>query len=378
MARQQFQRLFLALLVCGVVMTFSQANEQSDESQQQQTIPSDVIIAELDTIQEQYDRHIDRNFDDLTVLGFLTPWNTRGEEIALTQTARSPSRLDIVSPVTYQFKLDGLHGGHDYSESFYKRIKEKSPSTLIMPRVIFEQERPPPGEKPKTMYTTDKIVDSITAEWKKNEFDGVVLEMWQTVMPLTDKSYDILRLLAKKLREKGLVTSLVIPPFHADVPQMNVTSVNMNRLADSFSFFVVMTYDYSTPSTDVGPVAPLPWVKKVLNYFVNECGLGSKILMGLNFYGVNFGEKNAGDKHEHIVGNQVRNVMEQYKPEWVWHKEAQEHFFQYTTDEGMKRIVFYPTRESIRARLIEANEIGCGGVAIWDVGQGLDYFFEDF
>ncbi|KAK2995529.1 hypothetical protein RJ640_003957 [Escallonia rubra] len=76
-----------------------------------------------------------------------------------------------------------------------------------------------------------------------------------------------------------------------------------------------------------------------------------------------------------IVGREYLSLLEQHRPLFQWEKNSAEHFFLYSDDQNVKHVIFYPSLMSIAARLDEASLWGAG-ISIWEIGQGLDYFFD--
>ena len=58
-----------------------------------------------------------------------------------------------------------------------------------------------------------------------------------------------------------------------------------------------------------------------------------------------------------------------------WHTEAAEHVFAYTDADGARHSVYYPSLKGLAERLGMLRGLGVG-VALWEIGQGLDYFFD--
>ena len=98
--------------------------------------------------------------------------------------------------------------------------------------------------------------------------------------------------------------------------------------------------------------------------------LARRILMGLNMYGTDNGQP--------ITGGKYLELLREHKPRLVLDEDAEEHYFDYLDSATRQRHqVWFPSVYSLQKRLELAKELGIG-VAMWEVGQGLDFFYDLF
>ena len=97
----------------------------------------------------------------------------------------------------------------------------------------------------------------------------------------------------------------------------------------------------------------------------------SKLLLGLNFYGNNFMLPQGGKA---IVGHEYLDLLRQHMPKLTWDKRTKEHAFDYHSELHQHR-VYFPSVMSISKRCDLAEKHGMG-IAIWEIGQGLEQFYE--
>lgn len=262
-------------------------------------------------------------------------------------------------------------------------------SPMIVPRVVLEGS---PLHMLVDPAERKQAIDLIVNECKYMEYDGVVLEAWTAWAVynilenpnLRHKALEFVLALGETLHsmkasksgseKRNMQLHFVIPPPSDYKKDPRVfTRADMTMLGNSIDGLSVMTYDFSGPNHP-GPNAPAPWIDSTLaslRRMSEDSDAAPEVLLGLNFYGNDYTLPQGGGA---IVGHQCVALLEKYKPSITWDKKSEEHYFMYDGEDA-KHVVFYPTLASVSARLNTANKVG-SGISIWEIGQGLEYFFD--
>ncbi|KAF8790072.1 chitinase domain-containing protein 1-like isoform X2 [Argiope bruennichi] len=312
------------------------------------------------------------------VLGYVTPWNNHGYNIAKLYAAK----FSMVSPVWLQIKPKNEKGGfmfqglQDIDRDWVASVKLLNPYVRFVPRIILEHWTYPTLKK----FLTEKIAD-LTTELvllsKDNQFDGYVFEIWGLLGgKMKAELTQFIITMSKELRKHNLILILVIPPpTHFGEEGTMFHRQDFDKLSKHVTAFSLMTYDFSNPERP-GPNSPVPWLRHCVEALVPESYSTDrqKLLLGLNFYGYvywKFGGKP-------IVGHEYLSILKQHKPKFEFDDFNGEHSFTYRTEEnGFEKEyeVYYPTLYSIKLRIELARELRTG-IAIWETGQGLNYFYD--
>ncbi|KAI1723458.1 glycosyl hydrolases family 18 domain-containing protein [Ditylenchus destructor] len=313
------------------------------------------------------------------VLGYVTPWNNHGYDVAKW----AAKKFTHISPVWFQLKsatIDGvatctIGGTHDIDRGWMDDIIKNNSEAKIVPRFLFESWL---GDELKHFLTDEQTQyrcgRAIVEFLLRNQMSGAVMEMWLQIMSMTrgtgaEYLIELIQAWSEEFQKNDLVFILPLsPPLNQDLQEIGIVSPALiEKLLRSVDYINLMTYDF--PSETITGVAPLQWIEANLRYFLDIAQAHdidpSKLLLGLNWYGYD----RTGGASNAILGQRFIELLSNPSSKLEFDESVGEHRILWKNN----GVAYFPTLRSIQLRLKLAEHLGVG-IAIWELGQGLDQF----
>lgn len=208
--------------------------------------------------------------------------------------------------------------------------------------------------------------EAIVKEVEEGGFDGIDLDFENMHASDRDGYTAFVTALANDLHARGKIIEVTSQPKKSDGDTWDGPgAIDLDALRDVVDRFKVMTYDFSRPDTQPGPVAPIPWTLEVLEYWKTKVP-AEKILAGLPFYGYNW-SLDTDDDHG-ITWESAQRARDKFAVEDSIDQVAGEPYFTYSDEHG-PRIAYYQDAASVSRKVEAIKSTGVAGVAIWLLGQ---------
>ncbi|MDQ7095559.1 cell wall-binding repeat-containing protein [Desulfosporosinus sp. PR] len=150
-----------------------------------------------------------------------------------------------------------------------------------------------------------------------------------------------------------------------------LTEFNYASLAQYLDYLDIMTYDYSHSTP--GPIAPLDWMNKVLQYTAGQGVDMRKVLLGIPYYGVDWwttsSSSGSSASYQRKSGGMAELSALAQGP--VQRDSSQIPYFHYTDSSGT-HTVYYDDAQSWNAKLSLLNQYGLGGIGAWSLSWSLN------
>lgn len=325
---------------------------------------------------------------DIYVTGWIPDWDLKD---GLTTLKAQQNSFDSISPFWLLPQEDGtikevLNNANPEILSFAKKNNIK-----IIPTVpLFDFELLSKILNNKESF--ERHISEILNRVDKYDYDGIDLDYEAT--SLSDKKlfFDLLERLSGEMKSRNKTFVFTVMPkwgnelSYPSLPQTRLVQ-DYKMIADLVDEFRIMTYDFfGRTTTEAGPIGPLEWLERVLQYTIQEGVPRSKIVLGVHTYAYDWSDRPVAPSVDLVnwYGNlaniqglepgdayyysALEKVMKDYELKYefntIWGEAVGRYIF-----EGKQRIVVFPTQQSIDMRKKLAKEYGIKGIAIWRVGD---------
>lgn len=205
-----------------------------------------------------------------------------------------------------------------------------------------------------------KVIDNIVKIVKEKPYDGANIDFELLPPKHKDNLTAFIAELYSKM--KPLNKTLIVSVFpKVDVAEDVAGAYDYKALAANADFLQIMSYDYHWSTSKPGPIAPIDWYEKNLQYAIQEAGGPHKIIFGLGAYGYDWPQSGPAETVRYadsIV------LAEKYNSKIMFDEKAQVPYFKYKDHE-----VWFENAKSTAAKLDILAKYNPAGLAIWRIGQ---------
>ena len=163
-------------------------------------------------------------------------------------------------------------------------------------------------------------------------------------------------------KDKTLSVAVFAKSSDAGYDERNVAQdyAAIGRAADQVR---LMAYDYHWGISPPGPIAPIGWVREIVDYAKSQIP-PERIVLGVPLYGYDW----VGDRGSNLTWLQAFQLATEHRAETHYDPVSQTPWFRYTDEQGQQHEVWFENSVSSKAKFEVARGAGIRGVYLWMYG----------
>ena len=279
--------------------------------------------------------------------------------------------LSQLTPFTYRFDEDDLIPLRD--ESLVSAALQSRVAPILHLSNLDEQEQFSAELAHELLEDEDdqkELIEEILKTVDQKGYQGVDVDFEYIRGTDAWAFAQFLARLRRVLNSRGLpLMAALAPKTSANQPGRLYEGFDYHLIAQSVDFALLMTYDWGHLSGPPMAVAPLPEVRRVVDYALTEFH-PSQLYLGIPNYGYNW-------TLPFREGRRARSLSNVEAVQLAWDRRAairyddqtQAPWFRYVDDQGAEHEVWFEDARSIQAKLDLALEYGLYGVGYWNLDR---------
>ena len=279
--------------------------------------------------------------------------------------------LSQLTPFTYRFDEEDLIPLQD--ESLVNAALQSRVAPILHLSNLDKQERFSAELAHELLEDEDdqrELIETILRTVDRKGYQGVDVDFEYVRAEDAECYAAFLARLRRGLAPRGLpLIAALAPKTSADQPGRLYEGIDYHLIAQAVDFALLMTYEWGNLTSPPMAVAPLPQVRRVVEYALTEF-YPNQLYLGIPNYGYNW----TLPFRENSRAQSLNNV-EAVRLAWNrraairYDEQAQSPWFRYVDDRGGEHEVWFEDARSIQSKLNLAFDYGLYGVGIWNLDR---------
>jgi spore germination protein len=304
----------------------------------------------------------------MKVSGWLPTWTgQRGKDSVVDNTGAS---MDEVNPFWFSLKSDGRITAASGARDATLMAAIRAAGGELLPTIHDVSDKT--ATQPCLTNATARaaLVQNILSEVDAQDYDGIDIDFEHVTSSFKADFHTFLASLRDGLHQRGKILSIAIPGKRNDGPSW--AGYDYSAVGPLVDRFKIMTYGYSGPwSSQAGPIAPVTWISRVLDYAVTKVAR-EKIYIGIPFYGYDWPAD--GSTVKSVTWSSAQPLLALSTTGMSFDTTLGETRFEYTKN-GVNHTVYFQDDRAIAAKCALVDRYQVAGIAIWALGYGDTSFW---